>query len=78
MSARIAEGVNTYFIGTNAFMLVLLCDSPKQIQAYYRKKGIDTDTHFAHSLLWAKEFGYVDGSCPKAEKLRNELLVVPT
>ena len=78
LTASLPEGVNSYFIGTNAFMLVLLCDSPKQIQAYYRKKGIDTDTHFAHSLQWAKEFGYVDGSCPKAEKLRNELLVVPT
>lgn len=76
--ALLPDGVNSFLIGKNAFMLVLLCDNPKHIQAFYRKKGIDTDTHFAHSLQWAKEFGYADGSCPKAEKLCNELLVVPT
>lgn len=72
------EGVNSYLIGMNAFMLVLFCNNTKQIQTYYSKNGIDTDTHFAHSLQWAKEFGYVDGSCPKAENLCKELLVVPT
>lgn len=78
MIASFPEGVKSYLIGTNAFMLVLLCNTPKQIQSYYSKKGIDSDTHFAHSLQWAKEFGYVNGSCPKAEKLCNDLLVVPT
>ena len=76
--ASLPEGVNSYLIGKNAFMLVLLCNNPKQIQTYYSKKGIDTDTHFAHSLQWAKEFGYVPSTCPKAEKLCNEMLVLPT
>lgn len=76
--SSLPEGVDTYLLGTNAFMLVLLCDNPQKIQTYYRNKGIDTDTHFAHSLQWAKEFGYSSGSCPNAEKLRDRILVLPT
>ena len=60
------------------FMLVLHCNNPKEEQIRYRKKGIDTDTHFANSLQWANEFGYIQGQCPNSEKLINHLLMVPT
>lgn len=62
----------------NPFMLVLHCHNPKEEQIKYRKKGIDTDTHFANSILWAKEFGYIQGQCQNTEKLINHLLMVPT
>ena len=62
----------------NPFMLVLHCNNPKEEQIKYRKKGIDTDTHFANSIQWAKEFGYIQGQCPNTEKLINHLLMVPT
>lgn len=62
----------------DAFMQVLYCENPKAEQDLYRKKGIDTDTHFANSINWAKEFGYIQGQCPNAEKLVSHLLMVPT
>lgn len=62
----------------DAFMQVLYCENPKVEQELYRKKGIDTDTHFANSINWAKEFGYIQGQCPNAEKLVSHLLMVPT
>lgn len=61
-----------------SFMQVLYCENPKEEQKSYRKKGIDTDTHFANSIIWAKEFGYIQGQCPNAEKLVSHLLMVPT
>jgi dTDP-4-amino-4,6-dideoxygalactose transaminase len=62
----------------DVFMQVLYCENPKVEQELYRKKGIDTDTHFANSIIWAKEFGYSLGQCPNAEKLVCHLLMIPT
>lgn len=70
--------ISSYLMGMNAFMLVVFCDKPKLVQSYYRKKGIDSDTHFAHSFQWATEFGYKQGDCPNAEKICKEILVLPT
>lgn len=65
-------------VGINAFMLVVMSDRPKKLQKDFRAKGIDSATHFANSLTWAKEFGYSHGSCPNAEKIVNRLLMLPT
>lgn len=62
----------------DAFMQVIHCQNPKEEQKKYREKGIDTDTHFANSIRWDEEFGYIQGQCPNAEKLTNHLLMVPT
>ena len=78
LMASLPKGVYSCLTGTNAFMIVLLCENPKQIKKYYSKKRIETDTHFAHSLQWAKEFGYKDGQCRNTEKLIHHLLMVPT
>ena len=64
--------------GENAFMLITRCDNPKQVQAFFAQRGIETATHFGKSIEWAKQFGYTEGTCPTAEKLTKELLMIPT
>lgn len=65
-------------IGINAFMLVVNCKHPKDLQKELRVKGIDSATHFANALAWANEFGYQTGLCSNAERIVNYLLMVPT
>lgn len=65
-------------VGCNGFMLVIRCGYPEALRVEYRKKGVDTDTHFKHCLKWAAEFGYRSGECPNTEKLVQHLLMVPT
>ncbi len=60
------------------FMRVLYCQDPKEEQEAYKNQGIDTDTHFAHCIDWAKEFGYKMSQCSNAENLVKHLLMVPT
>ena len=67
-----------YIVSQNAFMLVLFCDDTKVTKGFFINKGIEAETHFAHSLEWAREFGYVTGSCPNAERIIGHLLMVPT
>lgn len=64
--------------GENAFMLIACCDNPKQAQAFFAQHGVDTATHFVKSIEWAKQFGYAEGTCPTAERLTKELLMIPT
>ena len=71
------QGIKQTMIGDNAFMLVLSCCNPQSVKEAFLKRGIETDTHFAHSILWAKEFGYVLGQCPNVENLVDHLLMVP-
>ena len=78
LSEVIPSSIKKALIGCNGFMLVLLCENPSVLQAKYRKRGIDTDTHFAHCLDWAAEFGYQRGQCPNTEKMVHQLLMVPT
>lgn len=72
------DGETHAIVGENAFMLVLSCDNPSRMKEYYRRKGVETDTHFAQSISWARNFGYVPGTCPRAEYLINHLLMIPT
>lgn len=76
--ADLPQGEIRAILGENAFMLVLFCDNPVWLKAFFRHKGIDTETHFAHAFDWARSFGYVWGMCPQAESLINHLLMVPT
>ena len=68
---------NDYFWGHNAFMFVTICDNPVQLQKRLHQIGIDSATHFAHSIDWAKEFGYMSGDCSNAEQLIKRLLLIP-
>ena len=67
-----------YLIGDNAFMLIAKTREPVRLQAWFANHGVETATHFAHAIDWATEFGYVPGSCPKAEELTKHLLMIPT
>ncbi|MBQ4394252.1 MAG: DegT/DnrJ/EryC1/StrS family aminotransferase [Paludibacteraceae bacterium] len=64
--------------GNNAFMLVARTENVQELKEWFAKQGIETETHFKHAIDWAKEFGYIPGSCPTAERLTKELLMIPT
>ena len=70
--------VQSAWYGENAFMLIARCENPKHLQAYFAQHGIETATHFAKTIEWAKQFGYTDGACPIAERLTKELIMIPT
>ena len=70
--------VQNVWYGENAFMLIARCKDPKQIQTYFAQHGVETATHFAKSIEWARQFGYTDRACPTAERLTNELIMIPT
>ena len=73
-----SENVRRIMSGKNVFMLIADCENPKLLQGQLRHKGIDSATHFANCINWAKEFGYQDGACPNAEYLIQHLLMIPT
>lgn len=73
-----AAKIERAFCGENAFMAIVHTDDPTALQKQYAARGIETATHFNRCIEWAKQFGYVEGSCPNAEKLVNHLLMVPT
>ena len=76
---RNSQGPGLSFLcGDNAFMLVARCDTPEVLKTRYKARGIETATHFAHCIDWAKSFGYQDGMCPTAEYLTKHLLMIPT
>ena len=64
--------------GMNAFMLVAKLNVPNKLKKRLVDKGIESATHFSNAIVWAKQFGYTDGSCPTAERLTKELLMIPT
>lgn len=67
-----------YIIGDNAFMVIVHCENPAALQSWFANRGIETATHFVHAIDWATKSGYQHGSCPKAEQLTKELLMIPT
>ena len=62
----------------NGFMAIIRTDNPEELQKQFAAKGIETATHFSRAINWAKEFGYISGSCHNAEKLVHQLLMIPT
>lgn len=64
--------------GDNAFMVIARTKDPMRLTKYLAKKGVESATHFARAIEWAKDFGYIDGQCPIAEKLIKELIMIPT
>ena len=65
-------------VGDNAFMALVKTNEPQLLQQLFAKQGIETATHFARAIEWAKEFGYTEGECPMAEQLTKELIMIPT
>lgn len=70
--------VDEWLLGENAFMLIARTRKPEELKKWFADRGVETATHFAHAIDWATEFGYVPGSCPKAEELTKHLLMIPT
>ena len=70
--------VDEWLVGENAFMLIARCENPEELKTWFAERGVETATHFAHAIEWATEFGYLPGSCPKAEELTRHLLMIPT
>ena len=64
--------------GENAFMLIGCHENPETVVEMFAAHGVEVATHFARAIEWAKEFGYVEGSCPMAERLTKELIMIPT
>ena len=64
--------------GENAFMLIAQTDKPEVLKNHLMQHGVETATHFAHAIDWAQEFGYQLGTCPMAEQLTKELVMIPT
>lgn len=70
--------VGDLLVGDNAFMAVVRTKEPQSLQQLLARYGIEISTHFAKSIDWAKQFGYEEGSCPMAERLTKELIMIPT
>ena len=70
--------VQAIWWGQNAFMAIARCRDVANLQRYLAAYGVETATHFARAIHWDKEFGYISGTCPVAEKLTNQLLMIPT
>ena len=71
MSKGLADRV---WYGDNAFMAIAYTTDIAALQQYCLAHGVETATHFARAIDWAKQFGYVEGTCPMAEKLTKKLL----
>lgn len=64
--------------GENAFMLIAQTDDPEALKNHLMQHGIESATHFARAIEWAREFGYTPGECPMAELLTKKLVMIPT
>ena len=70
--------VEKVWYGQNAFMVIARTTNPLALKQYLATYGIEAATHFAKAIEWAEEFGYIKGQCPVAEKMTNELIMIPT
>ena len=64
--------------GDNAFMLIAQTSNTESLKNHLLQHGVESATHFARAIEWAKEFGYIQGTCPMTEKLIKELVMIPT
>lgn len=73
-----AAKIDRAIYGDNAFMAIVRTDDPDTLKKEFTRRGVETATHFKNAIVWAEEFGYKRGSCPKAEELTTKLLMIPT
>ena len=77
-AAKIADMGYETIKSDTGFMAIIRTNDVAAAKADFAKRGIETETHFARCIDWATEFGYQPGSCPNAEKLVHQLLMIPT
>jgi dTDP-4-amino-4,6-dideoxygalactose transaminase len=75
MSKGLADKV---WYGENAFMVIARTKDTMGLSKYLTARGVESATHFARAIEWAKEFRYTEGQCPMAERLTTELIMIPT
>ena len=75
ISKGLAEQV---WYGDNAFMLIARTKDTLGLSKYLADRGVESATHFARAIEWAKQFGYTEGQCPMTERLTKELIMIPT
>ena len=75
MSKELADRV---WYGGNAFMAIARTKDTIGLSNYLAARSVESATHFARSIEWAKQFGYTEGQCPMAERLTKELIMIPT
>ena len=61
----------------NCFMLPFLHPNREVYSLYLSEYGVEIAPHFAKSIIWAEEFGYEAGNCKNAEKIAEQILVIP-
>ncbi len=64
--------------GWNCFMLPIWCESPASVIEEYAHKGVEVAAHFTNAIVWARKYGYLDGSCPVSETIVNHVITFPT
>ena len=64
--------------GENAFVLIAQTEEPEVLKNHLIQHGVESATHFARAIEWAREFGYTPGECPTAEQLTKKILMIPT
>ena len=79
VDALISKGLaEQVWYGDNAFMAIARTKDTMSLLKYLAAHGVESATHFARSIEWAKEFGCTEGQCPMAESLTKELIMIPT
>mgnify|MGYP003397633000 FL=1 len=53
--------VEKVWYGENAFMLIARTKDTMTLSKYLAAHGVESATHFARAIEWAKEFGYTEG-----------------
>lgn len=74
-SAGLAQRV---WYGDNAFMAIARTNDIAALQQYCLSCGVETATHFARAIEWARQLGYTQGTCPMTERLTKEVIMIPT
>jgi perosamine synthetase len=64
-------------LSSNGFMFPVLTKDPFKILTEFKMHGIELGRHFSKSIEWAKNFGYVKGTCPNAENIAGTILAFP-
>lgn len=75
ISKGLAEQV---WYGDNAFMAIARTKDTMRLSKYLAARGMESATHFARAIEWAKQFGYTEGQCPTTEILTTALIMIPT
>jgi dTDP-4-amino-4,6-dideoxygalactose transaminase len=61
----------------NFFLFPLRAKNRDYLIDFCLKREIELGKHFSDAIHWAEKYGYIRGSCPKAENTVEEILAIP-